>query len=70
MELIELIAKLIEIKWFLTKRLICRIKGCDLEYSYEQQYLSEVWCNRCNNYHNYASMGKPDKNLFINKGVK
>ena len=54
------------LKWFLTQRLICHIKGCDLEYAYEQQYLLEVWCNRCNNYHSYVSMGKPDKNLFIN----
>lgn len=55
------------LKWFLTKRLICHIKGCNLERAYEQQYLLEVWCNRCGNYHNYSTMGKPDRNLFINK---
>lgn len=65
MELIELAAKLIEIKWFLTKRLICHIKGCDLKYEYEQEFLIEIWCDRCGNYHSYISMGQPDRNLFI-----
>ena len=53
------------LKWFLTARLLCHIKGCNLERAYEQEYLIEVWCNRCGNYHSYVTMGKPDKNLFI-----
>lgn len=70
MELIGLVAKLIEIKWFLTKRLLCHIKGCDLKYEYEQEFLIEIWCDRCGNYHCYACMGKPDGNLFINRREK
>lgn len=52
------------LKWFLTERLICYIKGCDLKRAYEQEYLAEIWCNRCGNYHNYGTMGEPNKNLF------
>ena len=61
---------LIIIEWFLKCRLFCHIKGCNLKYKYEQEFLVEVWCNRCGNYHNYSSMNKPSKNLFIRQEVK
>jgi len=56
-------------KWFFTKRLICHIKGCDIENGYEEHYLTETWCNRCGNYFNHTNMQieEYEENLFIER---
>lgn len=53
------------IVWFLTKRLICHIKGCEIRYYYIDIYLIEAQCLRCGNWEDYTDIGR--KSVLIEK---